>query len=183
MGLGPPEGGLVGGGVGHVQGRPVDRQHPPAPIPRPGGARCRKRPSDLGEQRLQWPSAKPLPGTGDRLGGRHLPGAPPAPGPRQPLGQQPGDLLVGLPTNQRQRQHQVDHHPGRQQPVPPLPPTRLVDHPVHQLWWERRGQHTDRDPIRQPLLDGRLDLAHSRHPLTSGRAPYQAIDLSPWHWA
>ena len=65
--------------------------------------------------------------------------------------------------------------------MPPLPPARLLNHPVHQLWRERRGQHPDRDAVRQPLVVGGLDLACSWHPTTSGRARYQADLLMQWY--
>jgi site-specific DNA recombinase len=167
MGLRPAKRPLVGLGIRHVQGRPVDRQHPPAPIPRPLRLLAGKRPGDLGEQPLQHLRPKPLPGPGDRLGRGDLPRSAPVTRPPQPAHQQPGDLLVGLPAEQRHRQHQVDHHPGGQQPMPPLPPARLGDHPIHQLRRERRSQHPDRDPIRQPLLHRRLDLTRSWHPPSS----------------
>src|SRR5512133_1946449 len=94
----------------------------------------------------------------------------------QPARQQPGDLLVGLPAEQRHRQHQPDHHPGGQQPLPLLGPARLSHHAIHQLWGERASQYPDRDPIREPLDDRRLDLPGSWHPTPPSNredAPYQ----------
>src|SRR4029453_3251142 len=65
----------------------------------------------------------------------------------------------------------VDHHAGGQQPLALLSPTSLGDHPIHQLGREGRGQHPDRDPIRQAGRDRWLGLSGSWHPgvITSGR--------------
>src|SRR5262249_16965485 len=91
---------------------------------------------------------------------------PPAPTPppriRQPLGQQPGHLLIPLTKEQAHRQHVIDHHPGRQQPAAPLHPPGLSNHPVHQLRRERRRQKPDRDPVRQPFIRRRLHLSSPR---------------------
>src|SRR6266536_1898881 len=137
----------------------------------PGGRRGGKRPGDLDEQLPQRRRPKPLPGPGDRAFVGDLPGAPPAPGPGEPLDQQPHDLLVAHLGEQAHRQRVIDHHPGGQQPLALLGPATLGDHPIHQLGREGPGQHPDRDPIRQAGCDWWLGLAGAWHPsvITSGR--------------
>jgi len=56
-----------------------------------------------------------------------------------------------LPGKQAHCQHEVDHQPGRQQPVPLLHPTHLRQHLVHKRLRKRLCQHPDRDPVRQQL--------------------------------
>src|SRR6266704_1424811 len=87
--LGPPERSLVSGGVGHVQGGPIHRHQPPAPIPRALGVGGGKRQSSLGEQRPQ--RLRPQPGAGLDQRGLH----------RQP--QRGG---VAAPARPAQRLHQ-----------------------------------------------------------------------------
>ncbi len=143
----------IGRGVRHVEGRAIQRHQPQPPIPRPCRRLGGKRPGDLHEQLTQRPGSKPLPGPGDRALVRHLPDAPPAAHPGQPVYQQPHDLLVASLGEQAHRQRVVDHHPGRQQPLAPLAPAGLSDHPIHQLGREGPGQHPNRDPIRQAGYD------------------------------
>ena len=66
--------------------------------------------------------------------GHHLP-VPAVPAPEQP-----------------QRQHEVHHQPGRQQPPPLLPRPRRLHDLIHQLRRESPGQNPDRDPVRQPAV-------------------------------
>ena len=66
--------------------------------------------------------------------GHHLP-VPAVPAPEQPQGQ-----------------HEVHHQPGRQQPAPLLPNPGRVHRRIHQHRRENPGQHTDRDPVRQPAV-------------------------------
>jgi hypothetical protein len=168
---GPAERRHIGRGVRHVKGRAVQRHQPQPAIPRPLGRLGRQRPGDLDEQFPQRPGAKPLPGPGDRAFVWHLPAPLPAAHPGQPLDQQPHDLLVAHLGEQAHGQDVVDHYPGGQQPLAPLGPATLSDHPIHQLGREGPGQHPDRDPIRQVGYDRWLDLASAWHPrvLTSGR--------------
>ena len=66
--------------------------------------------------------------------GHHLP-VPAVPAPEQP-----------------QRQHEIHHQPGRQQPAALLPRPRRLDDLIDQVRRERPGQHPDRDPVRQPAV-------------------------------
>jgi hypothetical protein len=167
---GPSERRQVGGRVRHVQGGAVQCQQPPPAIPPPLRLAGGQRPGDLGEQRPQrrWP--QPCPGAGDRALVRDLPAASPASGPRQPLDQQPHDLLVAHLSEQAHGQGVVGDHAGGQQPLALLGPAGIGDHPIHQLGWEGLGQHPDRDPIRQARCDRWLGLADTRHRrvITSG---------------
>jgi hypothetical protein len=129
----------------------VQRHQPPSPIPRPLHLPGRQRPGDLHKQRPQRRRSKPCPGPGDRTLVRDLPAALPAPGPRQPLHQQPLTLLA---------------------------PAGLGDHPIHQLGREGPGQHPDRDLIRQAGHDRWLGLAGAWHPrvITPDTGPYPGRD-------
>ena len=86
--------------------------------------------------RVQLPGqqvrAAPLVVQAVRQLGHHLP-VPAVPAPEQPQGQ-----------------HEIRHQPRRQQPAPLLPRPRHLDDLIDQLRRERPGQHTDRDPVRQP---------------------------------
>jgi hypothetical protein len=85
----------------------------------------------------------------------------------QPTRQQPGDLLVGLSAEQRHRQHQPDHHPGGQQPLPLLGPARLGDHLVH------LDAGYDGQPCRQVLAErgmvGQIATRGIPAPVQAGR--------------
>ena len=75
----------------------------------------------------------------------------PFPG-RQPgkaLRQLPHDLFVRVAVKQGQREHEVNRHPGGQQPFPLLPPAGLREHVLDQLARDQPGQHAQRDPVRQ----------------------------------
>ena len=159
----PAEETRVGHGVRQVECGAIHRHQPPGPVERPGAHLAGQRRAHLGEQRPQRLGPQPRPRPADRRRRRHLPGPPPPPRIRQPLGQQPGHLLIPLTEKQAHRQHEVDHHPGRQQPAPPLHPPRLSNHPVHQLRRERHRQQPNRDPVRQPLISPRLHLPSTRH--------------------
>ena len=84
---------LVGGGVGHVQAGPIDRQQPPAPIPGALGVGGGQRPGDLDKQSSERLGAQPGAGLGDRRRARHPPPLLPAAGPlfrREPTGDHVG---------------------------------------------------------------------------------------------
>ena len=71
---------------------------------------------------------------------------------RQPgkaLHQFPHDLLIRIAVKQCEREHEIDHGPGRQQPFPLLPAPRLREHVLDQLPRDEPGQHAQRDPVRQ----------------------------------
>ena len=53
---------------------------------------------------------------------------------------------------QPQREHEIHHQPRLQQPAPLLPRPGILHCGVHQLRRENPGQHTDRDPVRQPAV-------------------------------
>ncbi len=163
--------------VRHVERGPVDRHQTPTAVPGTDGGFGRHGLGGLLEQRLQRLRSELDPGPGDRRGRRHLPRPRPAPGPRETLGQQPRDLLITLPGEQAHGQDEVDHHPGRKQPIalPGLP--ALLDNPVHQLRRERPRQQSDRDPVRQSLVRRRLDLSRAWHPGTSWTGSLPAMSL------
>jgi len=148
----PAEPLIVVRGVGHVQSRAVEGDHPPTAVPRTLRLRCGDRLGDLGEQRRQRLRAQAAAGVDQRGARRDGPGAGPHLRPQQPLDQQRCDFHVGLAGPQAQRQHEVHRHPRRQLADALLACAGRLDHPVHQLGRERGRQHTDRDEVRQPLL-------------------------------
>lgn len=168
--------------VRRIEGGAVDSQHPPAPIPRTTTRRGRQRLGDLLEQHLQRRRAQPDPRPRDRRRRGHPPRLRPPRRPRQPLGQQPGHLFITLTGEQAHRQHEIHHHPRRQQPITLPLPTGLGDHPIHQLRRKRPGQQPDRDPIRQPRICLGLHLPRPRRPHTSRTPNLPDQTLSHWYW-
>lgn len=141
-GLRPPEVRGVLLAARHIEDRAVDRHQPPPPIPGTSGLLGRQRPGNLGEQRLQRLRLQLHPRPRDRRRTRHLPRARPALRPGQTLHEQPRDLLMVLPREQAHRQHEIDHHPRRQQPSAQARTAALSDHPVHQLGRKRACQQS-----------------------------------------
>jgi len=152
---GPAEGGGVGVGVRHVDGRAVDADQPPVPVERPRRGRGRQRHARPVEQLRQRLRPKPGPGLGDRDLRGHREVLRAVGGPRQPLGQAAHHLLITGRGEQRHRQHVVDRQMRRQQPVALLTPPGHVDDLIYQLARERRGQHPQCHPVTEPLT--RLD--------------------------
>ena len=166
-------------GVRHVAGGTIDRDHPqPAaehPRHRIGGrtvGRAADRAGDRVEQHVQRIGAQPGPGprqVGDvrrapppalpgihptvriQHPGQQLPAAAAVIQPVDQLAQHPGVAAVAAP-EQPQRQHEVHHEPGRQQPATDLPGVGHLHHLIHQLGRERLGQRPYRHPVGQPPL-------------------------------
>jgi hypothetical protein len=61
------------------------------------------------------------------------------------------DLLVGVVEEQRHSQHEVDDHPGGQ-PAAALGPAGFGEHLVDEIAVHQSGQHTEADPVGQPVL-------------------------------
>ena len=186
--------------VRNVRCRSVHRDDPQ---PAAEHARCPRvpdRPRDLLEQEPDRCRAELAAAPRQRGDVRRLP-PPPLPRVHPPPGVQllPGQQVTGAPLmvepvgqlghhlpvpavpapEQPQRQHEVHHQPRRQQPAPLLPRPGRVHRGVHQLRRENPGQHTDRDPVRQPAVWGepfRTIMRHEtvtipRHTLTQGHCP------------
>ena len=99
----------------------------------------------------------------------------------QPVGQLGHHLPVAaVPApEQPQRQDEVHHQPGRQQPPPLLPGPRRLDDLIDQLRRERPGQRPDRDPVRQPAVRRQpLSTIMSHKTVTLSRQR-----LKQGHWA
>ena len=80
---------------------------------------------------------------------------------------------------QPQRQHEVHHQPGRQQPAPLLPDPGRSHRRIHQLRCENPGQDTNRDPVRQPPVRRQPLRTIMRH--RTVKIPHQI--LKQGHWA
>ena len=61
-------------------------------------------------------------------------------------------LFVGVVEEQRHRQHEVHHDPGRQQPAAALGAAGLGEHLVDEIAVHQSGQHTEADPVGQLAL-------------------------------
>ena len=85
------------------------------------------------------------------LPGQQVTGAPLVVQPVRQLGHHLPVPAVPAP-EQPQRQHEIHHQPRREQPSPLLPGPGRVNRRIHQLRRENPGQHTDRDPVRQPAV-------------------------------
>ena len=144
-----------------------------------------------GDVRLLPPPARPgvHPAVRVQLPGQQVRAAPLV---VQPVGQLGHHLPVpAVPApEQPQREHEVHHQPGRQQPAPLLPRPRHLDGLIDQLRRERPGQHPDRDPVRQPPVRRqtlRTIMSHKtvtlpHHALRQGHWPYAwARPPVSWH--
>ena len=120
--------GLVGGRVRHFQHEPADRHQPPPGHPGSWCPRPRHRHRDPLEQQPQRLSAQPLPRLADRPRGRHRPLGAPRVHELQPANQAAHHLLIPLTKEKAQRQHVINHNPGRQQPPALFPAARLSNH-------------------------------------------------------
>ena len=159
--------------VRHVRGRPVDRDDPQPAAEHPRRPLVPDRPRDLLEQEpdrcraelaaaprqrgdVRRPPPPPLPRVHPAARVQLLPGQQVTGAPLmvQPVGQLGHHLPVpAVPApEQPQRQHEIHHQPRRQQPAPLLPRPGILHRGVHQLRRENPGQHTDRDPVRQPAV-------------------------------
>ena len=166
------------------------RTPPPRPSAPTGPATCV-------EQHVQ--RIGPQPGPGPRqeemFGGRHrrpCPGIDPAVRVEDPVQQllaaaaviqrvhqldhHPPVAAVRAP-EQPQRQHEVHHQPGRQQPATQLPGVGRVHHPIHQLRRERPGQRPHRHPVGQPPLRRDPHRPVMRHTVIIPRDDHQAAHL------
>jgi hypothetical protein len=86
------------------------------------------------------------------------------PGPKepQPLDEFAHHLFVGVVEEQRHRQHEVHHDPGRQQAASALGAVGLGQHLVDEIAVHQSGQHTEADPVGQPV---RATVSVSRIPV------------------
>jgi hypothetical protein len=139
----------VGRGAGGIELDAVQRHQPPPGQVRPGGRQLRARHGDPLEQHPQRLAAQPLPGLRQRGGRRYVPFPFPDRQPGKALHQLPHDLLIRIAVKQREREHEIHHDPGGQQPFPLLPAPRLRQHVLNQLPRDQPGQHAKRDPVRQ----------------------------------
>ena len=159
----PPEGPVVVLGVGHVHAGPVDGHQPPPPVERPPGARCGEGTGHRLEEGLQHLGAEPAPGSEQGCLVRYVPGMRPPRHPRQALNEVTHHLLVGGLREQGQGEHVVDHHPGRQQPVPDLPAAGIADHAVHQFRGKDPRKYAQGDVVGEALVVLRLHPSGPRH--------------------
>ena len=163
---------VVGRLVRHVRRGPVDRDHPQPAAEHPRRPVIPDRPRNLLEQEPDRCRAELAAAPRQRGDVRRLP-PPPAAGVHPAVRvQPPGQQVTGAPlviqpvgqlghhlpvpavpaAEQPQGQHEVHHQPRRQQPAPLLPDPGRVHRRIHQLRRENPGQHTDRDPVRQPAV-------------------------------
>ena len=146
------EGVFVVGGVGDVELDTVDGHHPQIPQPGTRGARPGQRPGHPCVEFADWRGTQAGAGLAQRRGGGHLPVLVPGPKEPQPLDEFAHHLFVGVVEEQRHRQHEVHHDPGRQQPASALGAVGLGQHLVDQIAVHQSGQHTQADPVGQPAL-------------------------------
>ena len=158
--------------VRQVRGRAVDGNHPqpaaehPRRAVRPDragdlleqhaqrvGAQLAPRPGQRGDVRRPPPAARAgiHPARGIQLPGQQVRAPPPVIQPVRQLDHHLPVAAVPAP-EQPQRQNEVHHQPGRQQPPPRLPGPRRVDDRIDQIRRERPCQRADRDPVRQPAI-------------------------------
>jgi hypothetical protein len=137
--------------VRHVAGEPVHRHHTQLTPEHPRRDRRPLRTLDPVEQQPQRLRSQPGLSLRDRGCRRRLPPTPTRTSHRQRVDQLRQHQTVARPHEQPARQHEQHHQPGRQTSVAHLPHIRRVDHLIDQVVGERPRQHTDRDPIRQPL--------------------------------
>ncbi len=149
-------------GVRDVEDGAVHGDQPPPAIPGAGRVLDGHRSANPREQCLQRLRPQPSAGSADRTRRRHVPWLLPLPHPFQALRQQPGDFLIALPGEQAHREHEIHHHPGRQQPGTLFPAPALRDHLIHHPGWKHPRQHPQSDPVRQPLTR-RLHLPRPWH--------------------
>ena len=81
-------------------------------------------------------------------------------------------------SKEREGEHVVDDHPGRQQPIPDLGAPGRSHHPVDQLRWEHPGQDAKRDVVGQSLVRLRLDPPGTWHDLKNNTG----VVLSKRYW-
>jgi len=74
----------------------------------------------------------------------------PDPQATQTVRQLPDDLVVAIRGEQAQRQHQVHHDPGRQQPHPGLPTVRFGQYLVNGVPVDQPSEHAQTDHLGQP---------------------------------
>ena len=123
--------GLVGGGIGHFQHKPINCHQPPPGQP---GTRGRgpghrhRHPVKKQPQRLR---SQPLPRLADRPSGRHRPFGVPGTHELQPTDQPAHHLLIPFAEEKAQRENVINHYPGRKQPPALFPAARLSDHIIH----------------------------------------------------
>ena len=67
------------------------------------------------------------------------------------------------PAHRAHREGEIDHNPRQQQPVALLNPVRRHEHLVDERRWKRRGQHPERDPVREAFLIRSFDLTDPCH--------------------
>jgi hypothetical protein len=84
-------------------------------------------------------------------GGRHLPPLVPGPQKSHTIDEFAHHLFVGVLEEQRHRQHEVHDDPGRQQATAPLGAAGVGEHFVDQIAVHQPGQHTQTDPVGQPI--------------------------------
>lgn len=158
---------LVGVDVGvlDVDDGAVDGHHPPLPVIAAHGGPGRDRDADPVEQGGHHLTAQTGPGLRDRRRSRHFPVVPPDPQPAQTVGELPDHLVVAIGREQAHRQHQIHHHPRRQQPRPGLPTIRPGDHLVHDVPTYQPGQHTHTDHIGQPpgSAHSNIEVTHTTY--------------------
>ena len=184
--------------VRHVGHRPVHRDHAQPAAEHPQRPVRPRRPGHVLEQHPHRISAQ-LPPAPRQRGDVRQPPLPPAPGvhpqPRrqppgqqvrapplavQPVGQLGHHLAVpAVPApEQPQRQDEIHHQPGREQPAPLLARPGDLDDLVDQLRRERPGQYPDRDPVRQPAVRRQtLRTIMSHKTVTLSR---QTLKQGPW---
>ena len=75
------------------------------------------------------------------------------PGPQEPqtVDEFAHHFFVSVVEEQRHRQHEVHDYPGRQQAAATLGATGLGEHLVDKIAMHQPGQHTQADPVGQPV--------------------------------
>ena len=122
-----------------------------SPPPGTGGARPGQRPGHPCVEFADWLGPQASAGLAQRRGGGHLPVLVPGPKEPQPLDEFAHHLFVGVVEEQRHRQHEVHHDPGRQQAASALGAVGLGQHLVDEIAVHQSGQHAEADPVGQPV--------------------------------